>query len=99
MLSYQRETFRRETVVRASPSARIDEHGLTFLVHLEPGQEWITELQVTPMILRRGRPQPLVAGWRDCAGARSDGPSKTPKQTSGTRRPCGNRGTSFGSSR
>ena len=64
MLSYQRETFRRETVVRASPSARIDEHGLTFLVHLEPGQEWITELQVTPMILRRGRPQPLVAGWR-----------------------------------
>jgi glycogen debranching enzyme len=64
VLTYQRETFHRETVIRAIQSAQIDEQGLTFLVHLDPNQEWRTELQVTPTARRRGRPEPLVAGWR-----------------------------------
>jgi glycogen debranching enzyme len=64
VLTYQREDFHRETVIRADQPADIDEHGLTFLVHLERDQEWGTELHVTPTILRRGRSEPLVAGWR-----------------------------------
>ena len=64
VLAYQREDFRRETVIRADQPAQIDEQGLTFLAHVEPHQRWSVELQVTPIILRRGRPEPLVAGWR-----------------------------------
>src|SRR5262249_7448631 len=60
VLSYERETFRRETVIRADRDAEIDEHGLTFVAHIKPQQEWTVLLQVTPMILRRGRPEPLV---------------------------------------
>jgi glycogen debranching enzyme len=64
VLSYERESFRRETIIRAASPAQIDEHGLTFPVHLEPHEEWRTQLQVTPTIVRRGRSEPLVAGWR-----------------------------------
>jgi glycogen debranching enzyme len=63
VLSYERKTFRRETVIRADRDAEIDEHGLTFVAHIKPQQEWVVQLQVTPMILRRGRPEPLVSGW------------------------------------
>jgi glycogen debranching enzyme len=63
VLSYQRQTFRRETVIRADRDAEIDEHGLTFVAHIKPQQEWAVQLQVTPIILRRGRPEPLVSGW------------------------------------
>jgi glycogen debranching enzyme len=64
VLGYQREKFHRETLIRANQPAQIDEHGLTFLVHLERGQEWTTQLHVTPTIMRRGRLEPLVSGWR-----------------------------------
>jgi glycogen debranching enzyme len=64
VLSYQREDFRRQTVIRADQPAQIDEHGLTFLAHVEPQQQWSIALQITPTILRRGRTEPLVAGWR-----------------------------------
>jgi glycogen debranching enzyme len=64
VLGYQRETFHRETVIRASQPARLDEHGLSFLVHLEPRQEWTTELQVSPTVMMRGRRLPLASGWR-----------------------------------
>jgi glycogen debranching enzyme len=69
-LVYQREDFRRETVIRTDQAADIDEQGLTFLLHLDANQEWRTELQVTPIILRRGRPEPLVSGWRAGRAAR-----------------------------
>ncbi|MGN9917905.1 amylo-alpha-1,6-glucosidase [Micromonospora palomenae] len=61
VLGYQRETFHRETVIRANQPAQIDEHGLTFTVHIEPGQEWSTRLQVEPIFVVRGRSVPLVA--------------------------------------
>jgi glycogen debranching enzyme len=64
VLGYQRETFHRETVIRTNQPAQIDEHGLTFRARIEPHREWVTELQVTPTILRRGRSEPLVSGWR-----------------------------------
>jgi hypothetical protein len=70
VLGYQRETFQRETLISADQSAHIDEHGLTFLVHLEPQQEWTTRLQVTPTIVRRGRLEPLVSGRRAGAAGR-----------------------------
>jgi glycogen debranching enzyme len=45
-LGYQRGSLRRETVVTTSTAAEIDENGLTFKLHLDPGDEWSTELEV-----------------------------------------------------
>jgi glycogen debranching enzyme len=45
-LRYERETYRRETVISASQPAALDEHGLTFQVQLEPHGEWTTDLDV-----------------------------------------------------
>jgi glycogen debranching enzyme len=46
VLGYERETFRRETVVTASEAARFDEKGLTFTVKIEPHGFWSTDLDV-----------------------------------------------------
>jgi len=46
LLGYQREKYRRETLITATAPATIDEHGLTFKVHLEPHGEWMTTLDV-----------------------------------------------------
>ncbi len=64
VLSYERETFHRETVIRADKDAQIDEQGLSFVAHIGPHEEWTVGVQVTPMILRRGRAEPLVSGWQ-----------------------------------
>ncbi|SDY65512.1 Glycogen debranching enzyme (alpha-1,6-glucosidase) [Micromonospora pattaloongensis] len=53
-LGYQRETFRRETVVTASEPATVDEHGLTFTVRIDPQQSWSTSLHVQTIILGAG---------------------------------------------
>ena len=45
-LGYERETFRRETVISASAPASVDEHGLTFTVRIEPHGSWTTDLDV-----------------------------------------------------
>ncbi|MCW3845377.1 amylo-alpha-1,6-glucosidase, partial [Micromonospora yasonensis] len=45
-LGYQRETFRRETLVSSTVAGRVDEHGLTYHVRLGPHGQWITELRV-----------------------------------------------------
>jgi glycogen debranching enzyme len=73
VLGYQRDSFHRETVIRASRPAQIDGDGLTFLAHIEPAQEWSAHLQVTPTILRRGRTEPLVSGWRTGQATRDIG--------------------------
>jgi glycogen debranching enzyme len=46
VLGYDRETFRRETVISASERAAFDENGLTFAVKLAPHGSWSTELHV-----------------------------------------------------
>ena len=46
MLGYRRETFVRETLITASAKTDIDEHGLSFAVHIEPHGEWTTCLEV-----------------------------------------------------
>ena len=49
-LAYQRETFRRETVISASAPARVDDHGLTFDVQIEPHGSWTTDLDVVTAV-------------------------------------------------
>jgi len=62
VLGYQRETFQRETVIRAGQPAHIDAQGLSFSVRIEPQQEWTTRLEVRPTAMVRGQPVTLVAG-------------------------------------
>ncbi|MGW5672753.1 amylo-alpha-1,6-glucosidase, partial [Micromonospora sp. NPDC003776] len=45
-LGYERETFRRETLVSSTVPAQVDEHGLSYQVRLGPHGQWITELRV-----------------------------------------------------
>jgi glycogen debranching enzyme len=45
-LSYEREGFLRETIISSTVPAEIDEHGLTFNVHIDPNGSWDTELSV-----------------------------------------------------
>jgi glycogen debranching enzyme len=46
VLAYERETFRRETIITATAPGKFDETGLTFKVHIEPHEEWKTSLDV-----------------------------------------------------
>jgi glycogen debranching enzyme len=46
VLGYRRDKFVRETWIVPSASATIDEHGLTFAVHLEPQGEWSMQIDV-----------------------------------------------------
>ena len=45
-LGYQRETFRRETVISATAPANVDRDGLSFDVRIEPHGTWSTDLSV-----------------------------------------------------
>ena len=46
VLGYERETFRRETVISASERAAFDQEGLTFTIRIDPHGSWSTELHV-----------------------------------------------------
>ncbi len=46
VLGYRRDKFVRETLITSSAKADIDEHGLSFAVHIEPHGEWTTHLDV-----------------------------------------------------
>jgi glycogen debranching enzyme len=46
VLGYERETFRRETVISASERAAFDQEGLTFTIKIDPHGSWSTELHV-----------------------------------------------------
>jgi glycogen debranching enzyme len=48
-LGYERETFRRETVVTSTEPAQIDEQGMTFDIRLGPHGEWRTVLHVATL--------------------------------------------------
>ncbi|MEU0153340.1 amylo-alpha-1,6-glucosidase [Micromonospora fulviviridis] len=51
-LGYQRERFRRETLVTSSEPVRADEQGLTWTVRLAPKQVWTTTVRVQAQVLR-----------------------------------------------
>lgn len=67
VISYDRDTFHRDTTISASPSpTKVDESGLEFTVHLDPHGSWTTELFVAPRIERPDGPRILPA---DTGGA------------------------------
>ncbi|MDG4783417.1 glycogen debranching N-terminal domain-containing protein [Micromonospora sp. WMMD961] len=45
-LGYRRGNFRRETVISSSMSARYDNTGFTYTVHLEPNEQWEASIDV-----------------------------------------------------
>ena len=51
VLAYERQTFRRSTVISATAPARIDKNGLIFKARLEPHGEWTTELNVAATLV------------------------------------------------
>lgn len=53
LLGYERETYRRETLITASAPSQIDEHGFTFNVAIGPHGRWSTEFEVVT----------AIAGW------------------------------------
>ena len=61
LLGYERDTFRRETMISSTSPADIDEHGLTFTARIEPHAEWTTDLDVVTAFgalgIRRQRPK------------------------------------------
>ena len=81
-LGYERDTFKRATLVSASAPARLDKRGLTFRVRIDPHGEWATDLDVVtviagygethrlPKFARRGGRQSMEANlrrWLDAA--------------------------------
>jgi glycogen debranching enzyme len=54
MLSYQRDTFARSTVISSSQPCTLDEQGLTFQVKLGPHGSWKTGLDVVTAVLGPG---------------------------------------------
>jgi glycogen debranching enzyme len=49
VLRYRRDDFERDTRIRASKPAQVDERGLTFALELEPHSEWNTCIFVQPV--------------------------------------------------
>ncbi|MFI9529985.1 amylo-alpha-1,6-glucosidase [Micromonospora rosaria] len=45
-LGYRRGNFRRETTIASSETARFDQRGFAYTVHLEPNEEWSTDIDV-----------------------------------------------------
>jgi glycogen debranching enzyme len=60
LLGYERETFKRMTAISASAPAKLDKGGLTFAAHIEPHDQWTTDLDVVTAASAggtRGRPK------------------------------------------
>jgi len=49
-LVYQREAFRRETIISSSAPGELDPHGITFQLHLQPQEHWETELNIQTVL-------------------------------------------------
>ncbi len=54
LIGYERETFRRETTISSSAKATFDENGLSFSVHIEPHEQWSTDLEVVTVLTGSG---------------------------------------------
>ena len=50
LLGYERETFRRETVITTSESAHVDDTGFTFDVTIEPHGDWSAAFDIATMM-------------------------------------------------
>ncbi|CCH21637.1 Conserved hypothetical protein [Micromonospora lupini str. Lupac 08] len=49
-LTYRREAFHRETVVRSTVPAQVDASGMTFQVRIQSNSEWTTRLHVSTVV-------------------------------------------------
>ncbi|MEE6306225.1 glycogen debranching N-terminal domain-containing protein [Plantactinospora veratri] len=49
-LCYQRETYRRETIITSSAPAEFDEQGISFTLRIGPHQQWQTRLRVETIV-------------------------------------------------
>ncbi|WP_320067656.1 glycogen debranching N-terminal domain-containing protein [Micromonospora sp. RTGN7] len=55
-LGYRRGNFQRETVISSSQTARYDRNGFAYSIHLEPNEQWRTEIDVeTAALSQTGR--------------------------------------------
>jgi glycogen debranching enzyme len=68
VIEYRRDSFRRLLVVSSSAPAMVDEGGLTFAVHLPPGDRWSTVLHVGTVTPNRYVEQPLSTTARGSDG-------------------------------
>jgi glycogen debranching enzyme len=60
VLAYQRKTYRRSTEISATASSRVDKHGLTFRVHIEPHGGWSTQVEVAAKLIQEREPSGSV---------------------------------------
>ena len=72
VLGYRREAFTRETWIISSARADIDEHGLSFAVHIEPHGEWTTSLEVVTVLVGFGENHEEATGGHGGPQARSE---------------------------
>jgi glycogen debranching enzyme len=72
VLGYRREAFTRETWIISSARADIDEHGLSFAVHIEPHGEWTTSLEVVAVLVGFGENHEEATGGHGGPQARSE---------------------------
>jgi glycogen debranching enzyme len=71
VLGYRREMFTRETLIIPSARADIDEHSLSFAVHIEPHGEWTTSLEVVTVLVGFGENHEQTTGGHRDPQARS----------------------------
>jgi glycogen debranching enzyme len=72
VLGYRRETFIRETLITPGARADIDEHGLSFAVHIEPHGEWTTSLEVVTVLVGFGENREETPGGHGDPQVRSN---------------------------
>ncbi len=69
VIGYERDTFRRETLITTSEPAKFDEHGFTMTVRVDPHGEWSTDIDVVTALVgwgeRHTRPKYGHAGGED----------------------------------
>jgi glycogen debranching enzyme len=56
VLRYERDTYAKETWITPSVPASLDEHGLTFAVHIPPHGRWSTTIEVVAVLYPSGLP-------------------------------------------
>ena len=71
-LGYERETFRRWTLISSSERAKVDENGLTFELRIPAHGEWTTELDVVVGIPGYGAFEARKGGRRKTMEANLD---------------------------
>ncbi|MEV0270374.1 glycogen debranching N-terminal domain-containing protein [Hamadaea sp. NPDC050747] len=51
---YERETYHRETIISSTVPAVMDDHGMSFFLHIAPHEQWTTDLHLAAAIVGPG---------------------------------------------